>query len=247
MANGYWLLAFMLVILSFILGAAVGSFVNVLAARIVAEKSILWPRSFCDKCAKPLWPRDMIPIVSFFLLKARCRFCHIKIAWQYPVVEFVTAMLFLVAARGHSGAELIFYFIAIAALIALFLTDLRAMILPDQISITAIVILTVLNIFVLHTSLISLIVAVVIGGGFFLAQYILSHGAWVGSGDIRFGILMGVILAHPVGVLLALAISYILGAFISLPLLIFRKKGLKSEIPLGTFLVIGTIFVLLFL
>ncbi len=238
----------MSVVLGFILGAGVGSFVNVLAGRTVAGKSIILPRSFCDACAKPLWPRDLIPVVSYFLLKARCRFCHTKIAWQYPVVEGVTALLFALAASrlGEFGWPLIAYWVAIAALVALFLTDLRAMLLPDQITLPAIAVLLAIDVFLLRSSLLHLALALILGGGFFLAQYLLSHGTWVGSGDIRMGLLMAAALRSPLKVGLAIIVAYIIGAMIAVFLIIAKKKSLKSEIPLGTFLAIGTLAVLLF-
>lgn len=237
----------MIQLFSFLFGAAVGSFVNVVAARVVAGKSIVTPRSFCDACAKPLLPRDMIPVISFFLRRARCRFCHANISWQYPVVELAVAFLFFFAADADRGTlELVFFWIAIAVLVTLFLTDLRAMVLPDRITIPAIVVLAAIAFFGLHVGFVSLLVAVLVGGGFFFLQYFFSHGAWVGSGDIRFGILMGVILRSPLDVVWALIVAYILGAFVSVVLLVMRKRGLKSEIPLGSFLAIGTIAVLFF-
>ncbi|MBI4133551.1 prepilin peptidase [Candidatus Uhrbacteria bacterium] len=238
----------MLPLLGLLLGAGIGSFINVLAARTVAGKSIILPRSFCDVCAKPLWSRDMIPVVSFFLRRARCRFCRAKISWQYPVIEGATAVLFALAAVrvGNFDWQLLAYWVAITALVALFLTDLRAMVLPDRITIPAIVVLLAIDLFALKYSIVTLGSAILVGAGFFLAQYLLSRGTWVGSGDIRMGLLMAAALRSPLKVGLAIMIAYVVGAAIALFLVATRKKSLKSEIPLGTFLAIGTIAALLF-
>lgn len=236
-----------MLILSFILGAAAGSFVNLLAARTVAGQSPIVPRSFCDACTKALLWFDNIPIFSFFLLRARCRFCRSRISYQYPIIEAVTGLLFVFAA-SRAGAldwQLIASWIAMAALVALFLTDFRAMVLPDRITLPAIVLLLLIDLVFLQVSILSLFLAVLLGAGFFLVQYLVSRGEWVGSGDIRLGLLMAVILISWQKVALALAVAYVIGAIISLPLLILKKKNLKSEIPLGTFLVIGTLVVML--
>lgn len=238
----------LLSVLSVLIGAAVGSFVNVLAARTVAGQSIFLPRSFCDACAKPLWRRDMIPVLSFFFLRARCRFCHIKLSWQYPLVEFCVAMLFLAAYLLHQEFDwlLVARWISIGALVALFLTDLRAMVLPDEITVPSIVILLAINFIFLHVGASALFIALLLGGGFFAVQYIVSAGRWMGSGDIRFGLLIAAITMYWQHTALAIMISYVVGSLVALPLLLKKKMKPTSQIPLGTFLAIGTLIELLF-
>ena len=189
----------------------------------------------------------MVPVVSFLLLRARCRFCNVKISWQHPVVEAVTAFLFLVAALiTPVTSELVLFWFAITVLIALFITDLRAMVLPDFITLPSIVIFLVLDLTLLVRPLVPLLIALAVGGGFFFLKYALSRGKWVGSGDIRFGLLMGAILGTWQLVAQALILSYIIGAFVSIPLLLMKKKQWASEVPLGTFLALGTLLVLFF-
>lgn len=234
-------------IFAFLIGGAVGSFLNVLSARTIARKSILLPRSFCDTCTKPIYRHDMIPMLSYFLLRARCRFCKMKISWEHPVVEATTAVLFVVAALlASSAAELVLFWFAISILVTLFLTDIRAMILPDQITLPGIALFVVFDIFILDRDLVSLLLAVLVGGLFFLIQYAVSRGKWVGSGDIRLGVLMGTILGAWQLVGWALMVSYVIGALVTIPLLLMKKKGWKSELPLGAFLVAGTLLVLFF-
>jgi prepilin signal peptidase PulO-like enzyme (type II secretory pathway) len=93
-------------------------------------------------------------------------------------------------------------------------------------------------------SIYSLALGALIGSGFFLVQYVLSRGRWIGGGDVRLGVMMGALLGWP-NILVALFVSYILGAIVAIPLLIMKKKGMKSEIPFGTFLSVGTLAALL--
>ncbi|MDP3985539.1 MAG: prepilin peptidase [bacterium] len=239
---------FIRIILVLLFGSAVGSFINVLSARTVAGQSLWMPRSFCDACAKPLWRRDLIPVVSFFLLKARCRFCNIKIAWQYPLVELVTALLFLAAYLKwwQDPGQMVMAWIVITAVIALFLTDIRAMVLPDQISIPAIVVLLGFDMIVLGKDPKTVLWALLIGGGFFFLQYLFSRGKWIGSGDIRFGLLMSAALGDWQRTVIAIFFSYILGALITLPLMFAKRVNLKTAVPLGVFLAVGTLAVLFF-
>lgn len=237
------------IIFVFILGAVVGSFVNVLAARTMAGKSIIFPRSFCDACGKPLWRRDIIPVLSFFLLRGRCRFCQIKLSWQYPIIEFVTGALFVMASMRFTGVDLIFAWFAIVVLESLFLTDVRSMVLPSNITHSAIAFFLVFNLFTLGpqllTALQSLAIGLLMAGGFFLLQYVLSRGAWIGEGDIWLGLLMALILRRWELTVFAIFLAYITGAMVGVYLLAAHKKGLKNEVPLGTFLTAATIVVLL--
>ena len=96
------------------------------------------------------------------------------------------------------------------------------------------------NFFVLQYSFFSLLIGVVVGGGFFLLQYLISKGRWVGGGDVRLGTMMGLWLGWP-NVLAALFVAYVVGAISAIPLLVFKKKEMRSEIPFGTFLAVGTV------
>lgn len=234
-------------IITFILGAAIGSFINALATRFVNGQSIILPGSCCEFCAKPILPKDLVPIVSFFILRGKCRFCRKKISWQHPIIEAVVGLLFFIAYSRVNDIswELVALWLGIFVLITLFITDLRAMILPDIITIPAIAIFLIIDLFVLKVNFAALLISVLIGGGFFLLQYLISRGRWIGSGDIRFGVLMAVILVDWQKVLLAIMASYIIGSVISIALIALRRKTLKSEVPLGVFLVIGTILAML--
>lgn len=247
----------------FIFGTVIGSFLNAFIWRLSVEESVLKGRSHCVHCSHDLSAGDLIPIVSFLLLKGKCRYCKKSISWQYPLVEIATGVLFVCAytvfiqavptgllfalASGEHARELLILardLFFISALMVLFVYDVRWYLLPDVVTIPAIVIALALNL-MLGMDFLNLLLAAVVGGGFFLAQYVVSRGTWIGGGDIRLGALMGVMLGWP-AVLYALFIAYIGGAIISIFLLALKKKGMKSEIPFGPFLCAATMYMLLY-
>jgi len=250
-----------LIITFFIIGLSFGSFINCLVYRLKENKTILG-RSFCPFCKKKISWFDNIPILSFLLLRARCRFCKKKISWQYPLVEFSTGLLFLLPLRHllSDGGFLFFdkaflikvliewtvYFVMVFT----FVYDIKYLEIKDSILLFGSAIVIVLNLFLnsenIFVYLKSVFIAILIGAAFFGLQYILTKGKGIGLGDLRIGIFMGAALGHWSHLLVALAISYFIGALISLLLLAFKKKNLKSQIPLGPFLVIGIFIVFVF-
>jgi leader peptidase (prepilin peptidase) / N-methyltransferase len=242
---------------SFIVGLCLGSFINALVYRLYEEMPFVNARSLCPKCQRQLKWFDNIPLVSFIWLRSRCRFCREKISWQYPLVELATGLLFTGVLyfvflsnplSPYFITLLLYYFITVSFLVTIFVFDLKYSLIPDKISIPAIITVLIAQIlFLLPRFLISdfkfLIFSAIIGGSWFALQYFLSKGKWVGGGDIRLGILMGLILPWP-HILTALFLSYLGGAVVSVPLLVFKKKTMKSEIPFGIFLVPATLIVL---
>ncbi len=248
----------MLGLIVFIFGLCIGSFLNAAILRLRENKSVIRGRSKCLSCGASLGPLDLIPVVSFFLLHGRCRTCRSPICRQYPIVEFVTGILFLLFYLkfhyGWFGVPFVYsieglYFlvrnwILVSFLVVLFVYDLRWMVLPDQFSIPAMLVATMLNLW-LGVPALSLVLGAVVLGGFFFIQFAVSKGAWIGGGDIRMGILMGCILGLTQG-LVALFFAYLLGALVGLGLLALHRVNRKTPIPFGTFLAIGTIGLLFF-
>jgi prepilin signal peptidase PulO-like enzyme (type II secretory pathway) len=186
---------------------------------------------------------DLIPVFSFIFLGRKCRYCSEKISWQYPLVELATGALFVVAywMNAHDSVFSIQYsililrdWIAIAALIVIFVYDLKWMIIPDSVVLPALVAVAILNFFI-GVPIISMAIGLAIGFGFFGLQYVVSKGTWIGGGDLRLGALMGVLLGWPL-ILVALFLSYIIGAAISLVLIVQKKATAKSQVPFGVFL-----------
>ncbi len=129
----------MLTVVSVIFGGMIGSFLNVCICRLPKEESIVWPGSHCPHCQKPIQFYDNIPVLSYFLLKGRCRYCKGPISIQYPLVEGITALgaLFLFMRFGLS-LSFLFYFVFVAALIVVTVIDLYYQIIPDVISLPGI-------------------------------------------------------------------------------------------------------------
>ena len=239
-----------LFILSFIFGLLIGSFLNCFIWRLHEKKKVTG-RSICTKCKYKIAWFDNIPVLSFLILRGKCRKCKEKISWQYPAVELVTAILFAIAITQYNGmklsdGELYIYlfrdFFLISVMIIIFIYDLRWYLIPDIVSLPACIVVFILNLF-LGYEWQNLLLSGIIGGGFFLVQFILSRGKWIGGGDIRLGLLMGLALGWP-GILLALFIAYILGSIIGMGLILAKKKQLSSQVPFGVFLSIATVITL---
>jgi prepilin signal peptidase PulO-like enzyme (type II secretory pathway) len=233
--------------------------------RVYQGESILG-RSYCPQCRTKIAWYDNIPLLSYLLLRGRCRHCHKTISIQYPLVEFAAGILFLLVFLHIFHLSIFFYpgfldftseqifilfrdWFFVSVLLAIFLFDWQWMVIPDIITLPAILIFLVINIFAIVVLRIDNIIwqnlffSGIIGGGFFLAQYIVSKGKWIGGGDVRLGFLMGIVLGWP-DILTALFLAYILGTLISLPLLLAKKKQLNSQVPFGIFLAIAAVITL---
>jgi len=237
----------MLYISIFIFGLIIGSFLNVVICRLETEKSIFFARSECPKCGVVLKWYDLIPVLSFLIQKGKCQYCSKKISWQYLIVEILTACLFLLIFREFSFFQipnLIFYLIIICFLIIVFVYDLRHYIIPDKIVFPAIIIgLAYRLIYISEIG--SYILSAFIPAIFFLSLILISKGKWMGLGDVKLAFLMGLILGWP-NILIAFLIAFFSGAIVGIFLILFGKKGFKSQIPFGPFLSGATILVMFF-
>jgi len=202
-------------------------------------------RSKCTSCDIQLRVVDLIPVVSFVLLRGRCYSCSERISWQYPVVELITALLFgLSGLAAVSLPEAIFFAACSGVMVFLFIYDLKHMLVLDVVTLPAIVIAFIANWF-LGVDLIDMVLGSVIGGGFFAAQYLISRGRWVGGGDIRLGLLAGVILGWQ-HLLVALMLAYVGGSVIALGMLSTKKVTMKSQVPFAVFFVPAVLVSLFF-
>jgi prepilin signal peptidase PulO-like enzyme (type II secretory pathway) len=233
----------------FIFGLIIGSFLNCLIWRLHKKES-LWGRSYCPKCKKQIAWYDNLPVLSFIFLKGKCRHCGKKISWQYPLVELVTGILFLIAYLRNpiSLMKLDFYitllrdWFLIAVMIVIFVYDLRWYLILDVVTLPAILALFVLNL-LLGFSWQNLLISGIIGGSFFFFQFAVSKGKWIGGGDIRLGALMGFALGWP-NIIVALFIAYMIGSVVGIYLILTKKKQWQSQVPLGIFLTTATLVTL---
>lgn len=239
----YFLIAF--------LGLAVGSFLNVVILRFDDIKTLWGARSHCVKCKKQIRWYDLVPFFSYIYLKGKCRFCKKPLSFQYPVVEGLTAILFV----------LIYFYFSLtwaAVLLAIIISLFIVVAVYDAIHYEIPDILTYLGIFfsaiyiflilvtsnqLLSTNLIPYGYGVLAAGGFLGFLVIISKEKWMGQGDILLGVWMGVLLGMP-NVLVALFLAFVLGSFYGLLLIGLKRKTLKSAMPFGPFLILGTLIAL---
>lgn len=227
----------------FMFGLAIGSFLNALVHRLENGESVLHGRSYCPQCKHLLAWYDLIPLLSFMLLKGRCRHCKEKISFQYPLVELATGIVFL-AVFNVVGLSLLSYLWAVAsAFIVIFVYDIKHYLIPDKILYSAIglvLLYTIVGSWELGVeNLISALVAGLAASAFFLAIYLLSKGKAMGFGDVKLTFLLGLFLGWP-SILVALFFAFCIGAAVGLLLITLKKKGLKSEVPFAPFLIMGT-------
>jgi len=269
----------MITVVLVVLGLCFGSFVNALVWRVHEQArtkkptakqptvtpaqanrlSILNGRSMCPHCEHELAARDLLPIVSWLSLKGKCRYCGKPIAYQYPLVEMMTALLFVASYIWWpvpiQGAQVVLFIIWLPILIglmALLVYDLRWMLLPNRIlypSGALAGLYALVSILTAHrplTALVNVILAVAVGGGIFYVLFQVSAGKWIGGGDVKLGWLLGLIVGTPARSILFIFLAALLGSAVSVPLLASHKLKRDSTIPFGPFLIIGSIIVQLF-
>ena len=246
----------------FFFGLAIGSFLNCVIYRLALPnfslKNLggLKSRSFCPHCKQVLSWQDLIPVFSFLILKGRCRYCQEKISWQYPLVELSTAFLFLLAYNflpvpRTSPWYYFYYWTVISFLIIIFVYDLKHYLIPDKIIYPAILIVFAFRIWDLFLisnfefRIFNPFISALAAATFFLFIVLISKGRWMGIGDIKLAFFMGLFLGFP-NILIALFLSFLIGAIIGIGLILANKKTLKSEVPFGPFLVTGTFITLFF-
>lgn len=239
----------LLILLFFILGTAVGSFLNVVIGRSVRNESILG-RSYCDHCKAALKTLDLIPIISFAALGAKCRYCKKKLSLQYPIVEFLTGLLFSVsfivqANMGNVFSIALPYFLfLVSTLIIVAVVDFKFSLIPTTFVFFASLVSLFYNYFFLQSALFAEHVFIAFtAAAFFLAVVVLTSGRGMGEGDIILAFLMGMVLGLK-GALLALFLGFLTGAVCALILIAFGKKRFGQTIPFAPFLALGFIVAL---
>lgn len=236
---------------SAILGALIGSFLNVVILRLPKEDaSIVFPASHCPGCQTPLAWYDNIPILSFLMLRARCRHCAMRISWQYPLVEAAMALLALALFRqfGPTWAFGI-YFIFCAALLAIFVIDLHHQIIPDVISLPGIVLGFTFSFLNPLVNWQSSAIGILVGGGILYliaaGYYLFTKREGMGGGDIKLLAMIGGFLGWQALPFVVFA-SSILGSLIGIGAMLKQKKGGKTVIPYGPFLAVAAVLYLFF-
>jgi len=236
-------------ILIFILGLIVGSFCNVCIYRIPKNESIIYPTSHCPKCRTTIKPVDNIPLLSYILLKGRCRNCGSKISIQYPVVELLTGMIYLIIylIYGLSIQSLI-YIILSSALIIIAFIDLNEQIVPDVISLPGIGVGLILSFFVPYLSFINSALGVVVGGGIILIIALVGSMIFkkeaMGGGDVKLAAMIGAFLGWRYTII-SLFLGFFLGALAGIFLVLSKIKSKEDMVPFGPFIALGSLITLL--
>jgi leader peptidase (prepilin peptidase)/N-methyltransferase len=236
----------MILILIILIGLALGSFLNVCIYRIPLKKSVLLPGSFCPKCGAKIRFWDNIPLLSFILLKGKCRKCKSKISLQYPLVEFVTSVLILICYwRFGWGWEFVAKTILCLSLIVIFFIDLRHRIIPDVVVLPGLALGFFFSFFLKSPSVVNSLIGIFVGGVLFYLAAVLGELLFrkesMGGGDIKLAMMLGAFLGWQ-KIFLVFLISAVLGVMIG-GIALFSSKEVKETrmIPFGPFLALGSI------
>lgn len=241
--------------LIFIFGIVIGSFLNVLIWRLPRQETPNG-RSHCPRCLHELAWYDLIPVLSFLVQRGQCRYCKQSISFRYPLIEILTGALFVLAFTAYpfTDTETVLRFfmtlIIIAICIVVFVVDLEHYLILDKIVFpgiaTMLAFLVVISIVTGDSSkaLYALIAAIVVFIPFW-ALWFFSKGKWMGFGDVKFMAFMALALGVP-GIIIALFVSFMLGALVGIGLIISGKKHMGSKVPFGTFLAVATVIAVLY-
>lgn len=262
----------MVIAILIILGLAFGSFVNALVWRLYQqhlprrkraaadnELSIARGRSMCPHCKHTLAWHDLIPVFSWLSLRGRCRYCEKLISWQYPIVEVLTAAIFVISyvlwpQELVSTVSMALFALWLAALVgfaALIVYDIRWMLLPNKIVFPLIglgaitVLIRALDSGDVVGTVLSSLAGLAVAGGIFYVVFQVSGGTWIGGGDVKLGFALGLLLGSPALAFLMLFGASLLGLAVAVPGVVTRKSKLTSKLPFGPFLIISTIIVML--
>ncbi len=238
----------MFFLFAFLFGAIIGSFLNVCILRIPEGESVVHPRSHCPGCHRLISWYDNFPILSFLILKGKCRHCKISISWQYPSIEFFSGLLAMACFYKFGIFQIpmaALWFVAfISPLIVISIIDLKLFLIPDVISLPFIgvgILVHFLTTGMEHPllSLSESAFGILAGGGFLLLISVIYE--WIqkregiGGGDIKLAAMIGAFLGWE-SVLLVLFLSSFLGSVVGIFLMMFSRFGFKSQLPYGPFI-----------
>jgi leader peptidase (prepilin peptidase) / N-methyltransferase len=259
----------MTVVTLIVAGLIFGSFVNALVWRVYQQSipkkkqkkhdlSIIHGRSQCTQCGHVLSQIDLIPVFSWLSLRGKCRYCHQAISWQYPCVEVMTSVLFVLSyiywpyeLSTVGSIQFVAWLIMLIGLVALLVYDVRWMLLPNRILFPlygvalVYVLLSVASVQSI-SPLFDAVLGVLVGGGIFYVLFTVSNGRWIGGGDVKLGFLLGALAGGPVLAGLLLFLASFLGTMLILPFMMIGRLSKASRIPFGPFLIVSGVIVVLF-
>lgn len=233
-----------LIIAFALIGLCVGSFLNVVADRIPAGESIVRPSSHCPGCGREISPSDLIPVLSYLVLRGHCRYCGATIPKRVPVIEAVTGGLFALSYLYYgltaSAFVHIFYF---CLFLLLMVIDLEHTIIPNKIVYPAAVIALAISTFTPGVGILSALIGGAAGFVIFLVIAIVSRGG-MGLGDVKMATLIGFATGFPL-VFVSLLMAVMMGGLVAIFLLVARLKKAKEGIPFAPYLSLATMITLI--
>jgi leader peptidase (prepilin peptidase)/N-methyltransferase len=229
-------------------GLVIGSFLNVVIHRLPKEQSVVTPRSRCPVCLTPIRARDNVPILSYLLLRGRCRACGTRIAWRYPAVEALTAALFALVLREFGPTlEAAVLAAFLCGLIVVSFIDLDLQIIPNAVIVPGIPLGLLAGALLGDPPLVDRLVGVLAGAGFlYLVLYYggLFYGQEaMGEGDLNLIAFIGAFLGWR-GVIVTILVGCFTGSAVGLALIGLRRLTRRQTIPFGPFLSVGAVVAL---
>ena len=228
----------------------VGSFLNVCIFRLPQGESIIMPGSHCPHCNNPIKFYDNIPLISYLLLRGKCRNCKASISFQYPLIEGITALFSCwVSIKFGPSLSYLFYFSFVAALIVITFIDLYHQIIPDVISLPGIGLGLLGSLIIPHISFFNSLIGMILGGGslFLVAtlyQWFFKREG-MGGGDVKLLAMIGAFLGWK-AVILTILLSSLIGSVTGIAIMAFKGKDFKYAIPFGPFLSLGAVLSLFY-
>src|SRR5574337_465674 len=233
---------------TFLFGTVMGSFLNVVIHRLPKEESIVAPRSRCPTCLTTIRAMDNIPLLSFVLLRGRCRACGNPISWRYPLVEALTGILFaLTVARFGVTLQAVVLLAFLSGLVIVSLIDLDHQIIPNVITLPGIPLGLLAGLLLGEPPLLDRVIGALLGAGFL--YLVLFYGGVIygqeamGEGDLNLIAMVGAFLGWK-AVALTIFLGCLFGSVVGVGLMAFRRLGRRQHIPFGPFLSLGAVVAL---
>lgn len=229
-----------MIFLIFILGLIIGSFLNVVIYRIPEGESIVYPASHCPNCAHKLTPLELIPVLSYILLRGKCKSCGADISIRYPIVELSTAIIFIINYIYLSDlitltAGLIFS----CLLIVLTMIDFDHQLLPDKLTLGGLVVGLIFSFFRSDITVIYSLIGILGAGGLLFLIAYLSQGG-MGGGDIKMMAMVGS-FTGPIIAVSSIFLGAVIALIAHLPGIVSGKTGMKTKLPFGPFLAMASL------
>jgi prepilin signal peptidase PulO-like enzyme (type II secretory pathway) len=226
-------------VLLFLLGLCLGSFISALSYRYPRSIPFVKGRSFCPKCKEQIAWYDNIPLLSFLLLRGKCRHCKKKISIRYPITELATGIGFVQIGLNP------YWLIIFSLLLLIFIVDMEHQIIPDDFVFIGVTFVLFFSLVTNHQSLFPGLFAGFLAASLLMFLHLFTRGRGMGLGDVKFAVLGGLI----VGIKLTyvwLFLSFLTGGLVGIILIIARRAGLKDKIAFGPFLIVGIVLAVLF-